>query len=233
MKPLITLFEDEHYIAVDKPSGLLSIPNRNNSEVNVFDYLKRSYSDIKLIHRIDKATSGALIFAKSTDAQRELSILFEQHQIFKEYAAIVANSPKEESGTIENYIDEQPNKKGTYRIAYQGKGKIAVSHYEIKEKFRKHSLLSFQIETGRTHQIRVHAQYVGHALLGDDKYGPIDGNREFRELGLRRLFLHAASLRFKLPDSEQFLRVQAPLNDDLALLLEKLSAQTADLEQEL
>jgi 23S rRNA pseudouridine1911/1915/1917 synthase len=148
MKPISILFEDDYFLAVDKPSGVLSIPPRAGLEEDIFSFFKAKYEDLRLVHRIDKETSGVLIFAKGEEAQRRLSLLFEHHTIFKEYKAILAGIPKEDAGTIENYLDEHPNVKGTYRVAFQGKGKLAISHYQVEEKFKRHSLVAFQIETG-------------------------------------------------------------------------------------
>ncbi|MFN5849681.1 MAG: pseudouridine synthase, partial [Chitinophagales bacterium] len=100
MKPISILFEDDYYIAVDKPSGVLSIPPRAGLEEDIFSFFKAKYDDLRLVHRIDKETSGVLIFAKGEEAQRSLSLLFEHHTIFKEYKAILAGIPKEDSGTI-------------------------------------------------------------------------------------------------------------------------------------
>lgn len=233
MKPISILFEDEYFLAVDKPSGILSIPNRNQSEEDIYTYFSAKYEELKLIHRIDRETSGVLIFAKSTEAQRELSILFERHDIFKEYVAIVANIPKETEGTIDNYIDEHPNQKGTYRVAYHGKGKQAITHYQVLEQFKRHSLMGFQIETGRTHQIRVHADFLGCPLAFDPIYNPQNGiflsrfikdykGREDERSIIQRLSLHAHILRFYHPFTQKIVDIQSPFPKDFHKAIEIL-----------
>lgn len=233
MKPLITLFEDEYYIAVDKPSGILSIPARNNDEEDIYSYLQRKYEDLKLVHRIDRETSGILIFAKGEEAQRQLSLIFERHEIFKEYRAIVAHIPKEQEGTIETYIDEHPNVKGTYRVAYQGSGKLAISHYQTVETYKRHALLAFQIETGRTHQIRVHSAFIGCPLAYDPLYNPqkgiflsqfikkYKGKEEERSI-IQRLSLHAHILRFYHPFTQEVINIVSEYPKDFHKAIEIL-----------
>ena len=176
MKAPFILFEDDYFLAIDKPSGILSIPDRNQSEEDVFSYLKKNHTTLRLVHRIDRETSGVLIFAKSEDAQRLLSIQFEQHTIEKRYIALVSKAPVEGDGLIDNFIDENPNLKGTYRVAYKDKGKRAISCFRVLERFKRHSLLEFDIKTGRTHQIRVHAQFLGCPLAFDPIYNLENGN---------------------------------------------------------
>lgn len=233
MKTISILFEDNYFIAVDKPSGVLSIPPRSGKEEDIFTYFQAKYEGLRLVHRIDKDTSGVLIFAKSEEAQRSLSILFEQHGVFKEYFAILSNIPKQEEGTIENYIDEHPNQKGTYRIAYQGQGKLAISHYHIEEKFKRHSLVSFQIETGRTHQIRVHAHFLGCPLAFDPIYNPQNGifisrfiknykGKEEERSIIQRLSLHAKTMRFYHPFTQEITDIQSPFPKDFHKAIEIL-----------
>lgn len=238
MKSLAILFEDDHYIAVDKPSGVLSIPSRDGVDRDIFTQLSSRHSDLKLVHRIDKDTSGVLIFAKNSDAQRELSMLFEHHDIFKEYLALVSGIPREDSGTIDTYIDEHPNQKGSYRIAYQGKGKKAISHYEVVEKYKRHALLSFQIETGRTHQIRVHAAFLGCPLGYDPIYNPQNGifisqfirnykgDKESERSIIQRLSLHASILRFYHPFTQKIVDIQSPIPPDFHKAIEILRKYT-------
>jgi 23S rRNA pseudouridine1911/1915/1917 synthase len=233
VKPLKILFEDEFFIAIDKPSGVLSIPDRNQSEQDVFGYLARSHADLKLVHRIDRDTSGILIFAKNTDAQRALSILFETHNITKKYVALVANSPVLDSGSIDNYLEENPNIKGTYRVAYKDKGKRAISDYTVIEKFRRHSLIEFDIKTGRTHQIRVHSAFIGCPLAYDTLYNQDNGvylsqikrnykGKEDERSLIQRLSLHAHNLDFVHPFTLDLVSISSPFPKDFTNVLEVL-----------
>lgn len=237
MKPITILFEDDHFLAVDKPSGVLSIPPRNGEEEDIYSHFKAKYEDLRLVHRIDKDTSGILLFAKGEEAQRSLSLLFEHHTIFKEYKAILSAIPKEDEGIIENYLDEHPNVKGTYRVAFQGKGKLAISHYQIEEKYKRHSLVAFQIETGRTHQIRVHAQFLGCPLAYDPIYNPQNGiflsrfiknykGKEEERSIIQRLSLHAQTMRFYHPFTEEVIDIQSPFPKDFQKAVEILRKYT-------
>ncbi len=234
MKPITTLFEDQHFISVDKPSGVLSIPSRSGEGEDIYTYLQKTHQNLKLVHRIDRDTSGVLIFAKTEEAQRELSILFEHHNIFKEYLAIVSGTPKQDEGTLETYIDEQPNLKGSYRVAYQGKGKKAITHYQVAERFKRNCLLSYQIETGRTHQIRVHSAFLGCPLAFDPLYNPNSGvfvsqlkrnyklTDENERSAIQRLSLHAHILRFYHPFTNEVVDIKSPIPKDMVNCLEIL-----------
>jgi 23S rRNA pseudouridine955/2504/2580 synthase/23S rRNA pseudouridine1911/1915/1917 synthase len=237
LKPPIVLFEDDYFIAIDKHSGVLSIPDRNHSEADIFSYLKRKDEKLRLIHRIDRETSGVLIFAKSEEAQRELSRQFEHHTIVKKYHAIVAQSPAEPEGMLDNFIDEIPNLKGTYRVAYKDKGKRAISFYKVLEYFKRHSLVEFDIKTGRTHQIRVHAQFLGCPLAYDPLYNPENGiflsklKKKYRETTeerslIQRLSLHAYELNFVHPFSDVNTEIISPYPKDFQKVLEILRIYT-------
>lgn len=233
MKAPSILFEDDYILAIDKPSGILSIPDRNQSEEDVFSYLKKNHATLRLVHRIDRETSGVLIFAKSEEAQRILSLQFEHHTIEKRYIALVSKAPVEEDGLIDNFIDENPNQKGTYRVAYKDKGKRAITCFRVLERFKRHSLLEFDIKTGRTHQIRVHAQFLGCPLAFDPIYNLDNGillsklkknykGKEDERSIIQRLSLHAHSLAFEHPYTREFIKIVSPYPKDFEKAIEIL-----------
>lgn len=232
------LYQDDYIIAVDKPSGLLSIKDREENTVNLFDIVKKDFEDLRLIHRLDRDTSGLILFAKNIEGQREFSKLFETHDIIKKYSALVVGCPNMEGGTIENCLEENPNLKGTYRVARSNKGKKAISVYSVLEKFKKHSLVEFDIKTGRTHQIRVHALYIGCPLAFDPLYNSKSGimvsdlKPKYKETSqeeqsiIRRLSLHSHSLEFFHPFLNQNTKITCTYPRDINKSLEILKKYT-------
>lgn len=227
------LFEDENLIALNKPSGLLSIPDREGKDVSLKRLLQEKHENILTVHRLDKDTSGLIVFAKNEKTHRHLSIQFEERQTQKIYQGLVLGSVSEKEGTIDAAIAENPAKKGTMNV--HRNGKESITDYEVLENFKVYSWLQFQIHTGRTHQIRVHAKHIGHPVVCDEVYG--DGksvllsslkskyNLSKDELEerpiLNRLALHAMSLTFTTPNGKT-LFLEAPLPKDLRALLQQL-----------
>ena len=161
--------ETENWIALNKPSGLLSIPDREGKEVSLKKLLIEKYGNIFTVHRLDKDTSGLIVFAKNESAHKHLSMQFENRSTTKIYQGIVIGSPQNKKETINASIMEHPVKKGTMVI--NRKGKEAITDYEVLEDFGIYSLLQFQIHTGRTHQIRIHMKDLGHPIACDEVYG--------------------------------------------------------------
>lgn len=228
------LFEDEYVVAVNKPSGVLTIKDRLGIEKNLYDTLKINYPELYLIHRIDRETSGLLLFAKTKESQKRFSSLFENHNIVKIYHAIVQGRPNIDEGVIENYIQENPQKPGSYRVGNQ-KGKLAISFFKCLESYKRHSLVGFDIRTGRTHQIRVHASHIGVPLAYDPLYNLNSGifvsmlkpkfkskiDQEERSI-IQRLSLHAFSIHLIHPFTENELYVEAPYPNDFSKAVEIL-----------
>lgn len=170
MKPALSIvFENDDIIAIDKPAGLLTIPDRTQSEKSLKDMLIEKYGSIFTVHRLDKDTSGLVIFAKNEVAHKFYSQLFEERKIEKYYLGIVLGSPAASSGLIEAPISEHPLHKGLMTV--HRNGKPSSTGYEVLEANKHYSLVSFQLHTGRTHQIRVHAKNIGHPLACDELYG--------------------------------------------------------------
>lgn len=163
------VFENDDYVAINKPSGMLTIPDREQSEKSLKEYLKEKYTEIFTVHRIDKDTSGLVIFAKNETSHKYFSKLFEDRKIEKYYLAVVLGSPAENSGKINAPITEHLLHKGTMTVHRNGKPSLTT--YEVIEANKNYSLVSFQLHTGRTHQIRVHSKHIGHPLACDAIYG--------------------------------------------------------------
>ena len=226
------LYEDEHYIIVNKPSGLLSVPDRHNAAIpSVTSILRSLYPSVFIVHRLDKDTSGILCFARDEETHRYTSQLFEHREVSKNYIGVVHGTLPETSGVIEDAIMEHPVIKGKMMI-HQKQGKPSTTKFEVLEAFGLYSFISFNILTGRTHQIRVHMQNYGHPIVGDEVYGKPDpvyisqlkknfklAKDELEEKPiLNRLALHASQLKFLKADGTE-LKIDAPLPRDMQALL--------------
>lgn len=230
-KPEIIL-ENDFFIAINKPSGLLSVPDRKQSEPSLKDYLLSKYSTIYTVHRLDKDTSGIIVFAKDAETHKALSQLFEGREVEKFYVGLVHGSLLNENGNIDAPIMQHPAQDTTMII--HKKGKPSFTEYSLVEKFKFHSWVQFQIHTGRTHQIRIHCQYLGNSIVCDPIYGddkPIllsTLKKKFKlsKLAdeekplLNRLGLHSHQLNFTF--NNQLYQLEAPLPKDLRALLQQL-----------
>lgn len=228
------LFEDDQYIVVNKPSGVLSIADRHNEElISVAKILTQKYGKIFIVHRIDKETSGCLCFAKTESAHRHLSILFESRKIEKIYLGIIHGAFDEKSGVIEDAIMEHPVIKGKM-IVNQKQGKPSVTEYNTLESFGMYSLVEYKILTGRTHQIRLHSANLGHPIVCDALYGltnPVfisslkkrynlsKDELEERPI-LNRLALHAYKLKFTDENGKE-ISIEAPMSKDMNAMLKQ------------
>lgn len=227
------VFEDEHLLLLNKPPGYLAIPDRQQSNrYNLRDWLTERYEDVYTVHRLDRETSGMMCYARTAEAHRAMSMAFQRRKVEKTYHALVDGSPREEAGSVEAAIAPHANVAGKMRVNRNGKS--ATSHYRILERFRKFSLLEVKIDTGRTHQIRVHLEHLGHPLAVDALYGrreslPLSlikqkynpGQREERGL-LQRHALHAQSLAFEHPISGGTVRFEAEYPKDFGAALRQL-----------
>lgn len=217
---------------------MLSIPDRHDEALpSLQKTLREKYGTIFTVHRLDRDTSGIILFAKNETMHKYLSQLFEQHQVQKFYSGIVMGQPASASGTIDAPIAEHPVHKGTQVV--HRKGKAAITDYTVMEKLGPFSLVQFQIHTGRTHQIRVHAKHIGHPIACDPTYGdgkPVLlsaikkkfklGKNELEEKPiLSRLALHASQLQFTLPNGE-VLALEAPMYKDMRALLQQLKKKS-------
>lgn len=189
--------EDADLVVVDKPAGLVTAPTPESDRGNLLDFLtRRGAGPVWLVHRIDRMTSGLLVFARTPEANRALGDLFARHDVEREYRAVVAGVPTDQ--TIDRPID----------------GKRAVTHVRVLEALAGAALVSARLETGRTHQIRIHLAGIGHPVLGDAQHGG-EVARRFTPRP-PRLALHAAVLGFVHPRTGEALRFESPLPPDLA-----------------
>jgi 23S rRNA pseudouridine1911/1915/1917 synthase len=232
------LHETENFIALNKPSGMLSIPDREGKEPSLKTMLREKYGNIFTVHRIDRDTSGLILFAKNEAAHKHYSKQFEERQTKKIYTGLVTGSPAHKTGTIEAPIAEHPAQNGTMIV--HRKGKESITDFEVLEDFGIYSYMQFRIYTGRTHQIRVHMKEIGHPVVCDPLYG--DGkpvlisslkkkyNLSKNELEERpilgRLALHAFQLSFTDIDGTG-VQLEAPLHKDMRATLQQLEKRKA------
>ena len=226
------VLENDFFIAINKPSGLLSVPDRKQSEPSLKDMLLQRYGNIWTVHRLDKGTSGLIVFAKDEETHKTLSQLFEQREVEKYYLGLVNGTLVNPSGTIDAPIMQHPADNGTMVI--HQKGKASVTDYEVLENFKQFSWVQFRIHTGRTHQIRVHMKHIGNSIACDEFYG--DGKpvmlsyikKKFKlskhdddeRPMLGRLGLHSWKLKFDFNGETFELEAEPPKN--MRALLQQL-----------
>ncbi len=226
--PFTIAFQDEHVIVVDKGPGVVVHPARGHREDTLAQLLAPLLAgqagasgdggvDAErrgIVHRLDRDTSGLMVFARTDQAHRRLQAALADRLIEREYLALVEGCPPSRTGTIEAPIGRDPRVRT--RMAVGGSGqREARTHFTLERALAEHSLLRLRLETGRTHQIRVHLQAIGHPVAGDPEYGTAG------LLGLRRQFLHATRLAFAHPITGERVEVSSPLPADLQAALER------------
>lgn len=197
------LYEDRYMIVIDKPEGLLSVPLEGETGIKHALGLLKQFSgtdQIYAVHRIDRETSGVIMFARGKESEFRFKELFEKHDIEREYLAIVEGRMKEQSGTWESNLLELPS----YRVIESPEGKTAITHYSVVRRSSKYTYLKLKLETGRKHQIRVHCQLAGHPVLGDARYSST-------ESPIRRMCLHACTLGFTHPFTKKAFSITSPV----------------------
>jgi 23S rRNA pseudouridine1911/1915/1917 synthase len=227
---LVVLYDDEDVVVVDKPIGVAAHPSPGWTGPTVIQGLAAMGYRIAtsgaaerqgIVHRLDVGTTGVMVVAKTDSAYSQLKRAFKARTVDKRYSALVQGHPDPTSGTIDAPIDRHPS--SDYKFAVVAGGRPSVTHYETEEAFRAATLLDVHLETGRTHQIRVHMAAVRHPCVGDLTYGadPVLAKR----LGLTRQWLHARELAFEHPATGELLRVVSPVPADLERALELLRAE--------
>ncbi|MBF0587779.1 MAG: RluA family pseudouridine synthase [Magnetococcales bacterium] len=233
--PLDVIFEDRHLIVVNKPAGLVVHPGAGNPAGTLVNALLHHCDDLSgiggvlrpgIVHRLDKETSGLLLVAKNDEAHRHLAEQFHAHTITRRYMAILKGRPVKMKGTVDQSIGRHPNRRIKMAVRPPGQGKRAVTHYRVLRRLGPFAQVACRLETGRTHQIRVHMAYLKMPLLGDPLYGrvfqpPGDWPEALRtSLGkFRRQALHAAVLGFEHPVSGERMQFEIPPPEDMGRLM--------------
>jgi 23S rRNA pseudouridine1911/1915/1917 synthase len=256
--PLDVVFEDEHLAVINKPAGMMvhagagetDDARSRNTLVNALLYRFKKLSSTGgelrpgIVHRLDKETSGLIIVAKNDAAHAKLAELFSSRRISKTYIALVQGAVEKQKGTITAALSRDPVRRTRMTTRHAENARAAVSHYEVVRRldtrFGKFSLVRIRIETGRTHQIRVHMASIGHPVVGDTLYGAASqlvdqaaaqsarGKKEPERLRLGRNFLHAAYLEFVHPATGKPLQLEAPLPPELSTFLDRVDGGRAD-----
>jgi len=223
------LYEDDRVLILNKPAGM-AVHGGSGISLGVIETMRAGRPDLhflELVHRLDRETSGCLVLAKKRSALRQLHTLLREGEVDKRYLALVKGPWAHGRKRVDLALQKNTLRSGERMVNVDEEGKSAVSTFIPLAVGRHASLMEIRIETGRTHQIRVHAAHLGHPLAGDDKYGDRDFNRELQKLGLKRLFLHARSLAFSLTEPQREIAVNAPLDPELTRVLEKLGLSDA------
>ncbi len=223
--PLDIVYEDDDVIVVNKARGMVTHPaagNLTGTLVNALLYHCSSLSGINgvirpgIVHRLDKDTSGLLVCAKNDKAHLSLSAQIQSKLCRRLYIAIVRGNVKEDEGCIETLIARSKTDRKKMAVVQEG-GRRAVTHYKVSERFGRYTVVQCSLETGRTHQIRVHMEYLGHPLVGDPKYSPLKTG-----FNIKGQALHAAKLGFYHPVTGKLLEFTAPLPEDMARIMNRL-----------
>ncbi len=222
--PLDIVYEDDDFAIINKPQGMVVHPAPgayNHTLVNAllyyFENLSNGSGDIRpgIVHRIDKDTSGLLVVAKNDKAHASLAAQIAEHSCFRHYLALLEGNLKQDKGTVETFIARNPNDRK--QMAVSSQGKWAITHYNVLKRYTGNCLVEFVLETGRTHQIRVHSKHLGHAIVGDKTYGV--KNQKFK---LDGQLLHAYKLELTHPTTGKRMSFECKLPDYFEKTLSKL-----------
>ncbi|TNF06539.1 MAG: RluA family pseudouridine synthase [Bacillota bacterium] len=221
------IYEDEDLLVINKPQGLVVHPASSYKEPTLVHGLLHQVDELSsingvirpgIVHRIDKDTSGLLVVAKNDETHRKLSEDLSKHEIERVYLAITYGVITENEGTINAPIARHP--KNRLKMAVLPDGKAAVTHFKVLERYEKNTLIECRLETGRTHQIRVHMQFIHHPILGDPIYGPKE------VIGDEGQFLHAKELSFYHPIKKEHMTFHAPMPESFQKMIEKLKSNS-------
>jgi 23S rRNA pseudouridine955/2504/2580 synthase len=227
------IFEDEAMLVIDKPAGV-AVHGGSGVDFGVIEQLRQARPEarfLELAHRLDRETSGLLIIGKKRAALTRLHDLFRDGSIDKRYFALVKGHWRDKLRNVKLPLLKYTGADGERRVRVSTEGKEAHSVVRLLQRYESasgtFSLLEVELRTGRTHQIRVHLSHLGHPILGDEKYGDFILNRDLQKTGLKRMFLHAASMRFNHPVSGEALMLQSPLPEELHKYLRQIDGENA------
>ena len=218
------LHENDDFIVLNKPSGL-AVHGGSGVKYGVIDALRTLRPELKfleLIHRLDKATSGCLLIAKNKRTLNAFHDIFRNKKIEKSYTSLLCGVMHKSPIRVNAPLEKYSLNGGDRMVRVHPEGKPSETTFHVERKFRQATLVTASPKTGRTHQIRVHAKHLGHPVAGDERYCTESQLKTFRELGLKRLFLHAKKIKFKHPMTGETAVFEAPLDDDLNRFLKTL-----------
>ncbi len=218
------IYEDDGLLVINKPSGI-AVHGGSGLSFGAIEGLRKLYADqhveLELVHRLDRDTSGCLVVAKKRSALRRMHELMRSNKVCKRYLALCQGRWQGDGRRIDAPL-EKVERSGERMVQVGANGKEASSIFRVQSRYSVATLMEVELVTGRTHQIRVHSLHAGHPLAGDDKYGDAEFNQAMKGFGLRRLFLHAASLRFPWGEDGRPLQIEAPLPEPLQQVLSAL-----------
>jgi 23S rRNA pseudouridine1911/1915/1917 synthase len=238
--PIDVIYEDDDLVAVAKAPGIIVHPARGNPHGTLVNAVAHHADSLSsggdwwrpgVVHRLDRDTSGVIVFAKNDDAHHRLARQWERRSVHKEYLAVVEGVPDLDADVIDQPLGRHHHVRERYAVKFDGTGREAVSRYEVAERFDGFSTVRVQIHTGRTHQIRVHMAHVGHRVVADRQYGSRSkvtlqeiarGRADRDEVLIARQALHAARLGLEHPRTGEPLMLEAPLPEDMTCLLDAL-----------
>lgn len=232
--PLNILHADDDIILINKPIGLVTHPAAGNYQGTLLNGLLHHFPELEqvpragIVHRLDKDTSGVMVVARNLIAHTKLVNELQSRGIKRQYFALVQGDITA-GGTIETDIGRHPRSR--LKMAVVANGKLAITHYRIAQRFKHHTLLNVQLDTGRTHQIRVHMAHINHPIVGDQSYGHLRLPKKASDLlrdslrSFKRQALHAHTLGLTHPGSGKWIEFQAPLADDMQLLLKVMETE--------
>jgi 23S rRNA pseudouridine955/2504/2580 synthase len=218
------LYEDKRLLVLNKPSGVAvhGGSGLNYGVIEALRLLRPEERRLELVHRLDRDTSGCLLVAKRRSALRTLHELLRQNSVDKRYIALVSGRWQKDRINVEAPLQKNQLQGGERIVTVSQEGKPAKTLFRVRERFAQATLVEARLVTGRTHQIRVHLAHLGTPILGDEKYGDREANRQMHGRGLKRLFLHAESIGIRWPEEQGELRIEAPLEQALKRLLDEL-----------